>query len=180
MIAELLDASRLQAGRLPVELQPIDLGSMIANAAEKMRPGLAATGHDLIVQIPPEETMVAGDPMRLEQVLDNLLTNAAHYSDADTPIEVRVLAEDGLALVEVRDHGEGIAGEDYERIFEPFFRGESSRTRRTPGVGLGLAICHGILDAHDGRIWAEGAEDGGSSFFVSLPLIVSTPAAAPT
>jgi len=155
MIEELLDASRLQAGRLPVELEPVMIGALVESAVAKMRPALAETGHALLLRLPGQDVEVLADLLRVEQVLDNLLQNAARYSDAGKQVEVDVVSDDDSVLIAVRDHGDGVPDEDRERIFESFYRGESARDRRSRGIGLGLAICRSLVEAHNGTISVE-------------------------
>ena len=173
MIDDLLDTSRFQAGRLRVERRPTALAELVAKAVSRARPGLADLGHDVAVRLPDEDVRVLADPMRVEQVLDNLLNNAARYSDPDTPIEVAVAPNNGNAIVSVTDHGDGIPEAEQEHVFEPFHRGENSRRRGVNGAGLGLAVCRGIVEAQSGHIWVESAPDGGSTFKFTLPLVAN-------
>jgi K+-sensing histidine kinase KdpD len=170
MIDELLDASRLQAGRLPIEREPVLLGALIARAVEKARPTLA-DGHEIRLQLPVEDPLVLADALRIEQVLDNLLENAARYSDPGSEIEVGVLGEDTQAIVSVSNRGDGIAEPELEQIFEPFYRGTDSRRQGVHGAGLGLAISRGIVEAHGGRIWAESLRESTTTFLLTLPLV---------
>jgi signal transduction histidine kinase/HAMP domain-containing protein len=169
MIDELLDASRLQAGRLPIEPRPVRLGELLARAVDKARPTLA-DGRDVSVRLPDDDPLVLADEVRIEQVVDNLLENATRYSDPGSEIGVALAREDGHVLVSVTDRGDGIAEAELEQIFEPFYRGESSRQRRVRGAGLGLAISRGIVEAHGGRIWAESLQGRTTSFLLTLPL----------
>jgi signal transduction histidine kinase/HAMP domain-containing protein len=171
MIDDLLDASRLQAGRLRLERTSTALGELVARAVNKVRPGLRETGHNVAVRLPDGDFEVLADPMRVEQVLDNLLDNAARYSEPGTPVEVAVLRQDGHAVVSVTDHGDGIPEAELERVFEPFHRGESSRRGSAHGTGLGLAISRGLVEAQSGRIWVESASGVGSTFRFTLPLV---------
>lgn len=170
MIDELLDASRLQAGGLPIEPKPVALGELAESAVSKIRAELAQTGHVVAMRLPDEDVRVMADPVRVEQVLHNLLGNAARYSEPSTPVEVAVVGEDGYALVSVADRGDGIPEAEQESVFEPFYRGESSRRRAVRGTGLGLAICRGIIEAQGGRIWVESVPGRGSTFLFTLPV----------
>ena len=170
MIEELLDASRLQAGQLRVDLEPVMIGTLVEGAVAKMRPALAETRHPVVLRLPRQDVEVLADPLRVEEILDNLLENAARYSEAGTQVEIDVVRDDDSVLIAVRDHGDGVPEEDRERIFESFYRGEAARGRRSRGIGLGLAICRGLVEAQNGTIWVEGAVGGGAVFVVSLPL----------
>ena len=169
MIDELLDASRLQAGRLPIDPQPVQLGALVARAVGKAGPTLG-DDREIVVQLPDDDPVVLADELRIEQVLDNLLENAARYSDPGSEIGVSLVTEDGHALVSVTDRGDGIAEAELEQIFEPFYRGASSKQRGVRGAGLGLAICRGIAEAHGGRIWAESLQGRATTFLLSIPL----------
>lgn len=170
MIDELLDASRLQAGRLPIDAEPVALDALVTRAVDRARPMLEASGHAVSLRLPATSVPVLADPLRTEQVLDNLLENAGRYSDPGAPVEIGLLAEDGHALVSVTDHGDGIPPAELEQIFEPFYRGRNATRRGIRGAGLGLAICRGIVEAHGGEIWAENGPDRTTTFLVTLPL----------
>ena len=169
MIDDLLDASRLQAGRLAIDGRPVEIDPLVERAVGKARAALEEGGHSVELRLSGDDLRVFVDPMRLEQVLDNLLDNAANYSRADAPIEVTVFSDNGDALVMVTDHGAGIAEAECERIFEPFYRGEAARVLGVRGAGLGLAIARSIVEVQGGRIWAESAAGQGSTLFVALP-----------
>lgn len=171
MIDDLLDTSRFQAGRPPLERRPMALAELVESAVNKIRPRLRETGHSVAIRLPDEDVRVLADPMRVEQVLDNLLDNAARYSEPNTPVEVAVQPDDGYAVVSVTDRGDGIPEVEQERVFEPFHRGENSRRRGVHGTGLGLAICRGIVEAQSGRIWVESVPGRGSTFRFALPLV---------
>jgi two-component system sensor histidine kinase KdpD len=173
MIDELLDASRLQAGRLQIERQPFALEDLISRTVEKMRPTLAASGHAIMLELPGGEVRVFVDPLRIEQVLDNLLENAGRYSEPASPVEVSLLVEDGHAVISVTDRGDGLTSAELEQIFEPFYRGRNAKRSGIRGAGLGLAICRGIVEAHGGRIWAESGHDRTTTFALTLPLAES-------
>jgi two-component system sensor histidine kinase KdpD len=170
MIDELLDASRLQAGRLPIDPRPISLGGLVARAVDRARPTLEDSGHPVTLRVPDGDVPMLADPLRIEQVLDNLLENAGRYSEAGSPVEVRLLAEDASALLSVTTRGDGIPAGELEQIFEPFYRGRNATHRGIRGAGLGLAISRGIVEAHGGRIWAESGHDDGNAFLLRLPL----------
>jgi two-component system sensor histidine kinase KdpD len=122
----------------------------------------------LSVQIDPGVSLVECDAVLIERVLANLLENAGKYTPVQTPVEILVHAADDELLVSVRDHGPGVAKGQEELIFEKFTRGHAESA--TPGVGLGLAICRAIVDAHRGRIWVEPTQPQGATFTFSLPL----------
>jgi two-component system sensor histidine kinase KdpD len=120
------------------------------------------------VQIDPGVPLVECDAVLIERVLANLLENAGKYTPAQSPVEVLVQLVDDQVHVSVRDHGPGVARAQEEIIFEKFTRGQAESA--TPGVGLGLAICRAIVEAHGGRIWVAPTHPQGATFTFSLPL----------
>jgi signal transduction histidine kinase len=113
---------------------------------------------------------IAGDPYRLGQVVDNLLTNAIKFSPDGGSVDVRVDRRDGCAMIEVSDSGMGIPPEDRERLFERLFRAKGAAALQIPGTGLGLTIVKAMVDAHGGRIEVESDEGIGTTFRISLPM----------
>ena len=170
MIDELLDASRLQAGRLQISRSTINLRELLEGALHKAVPTIEESGHTLEVHLPPNDVEVIADGSRIEQVLHNLLDNATRYSDPGTSIQVESTVRNHEVILTVKDHGDGIPPHELELVFEPFYRGENSRRRGVRGTGLGLAISKGIIESHGGRLWVESAPGGGSAFRFTIPL----------
>jgi signal transduction histidine kinase len=165
MLNLLLDLSRIEAGRLDLAPAPTDLVSLARRVASGVQ--ALTTSHTLLVEAPASAVGV-WDAARLEQVLQNLLTNAVKYSPQGGTIVLRVEVEATCATVSVRDPGLGIPAEDLPHLFERFYRVAGTRTLE--GTGLGLSICHGIVAAHGGRLWAESAgPNQGSTLSFSLP-----------
>ena len=160
---------------------PVDLGELAAHAVEDAR----VTAPDRSVRLSVDEPVatVLGDPDQLGQLVANLMRNAVIHTPAGTTIEVDVRRQDGLALLEVRDHGPGVPDDAGDQLFERFWRNEGGRSRGKGGAGLGLAIVKAIALAHGGSVRAdnaggrEGVEGGGAVFQVSLPAL---PAAEPS
>ncbi len=171
MIDDLLDASRFQSERLSLETEIVALDELVASAVERVRPALEQTGHTVTAEQRDGTLRVLVDPLRIEQVLRNLLENAGRYSDAGTSIELVVHRESDEAVVSVSDRGDGIPEDEREAIFELFYRGENARRRGVRGTGLGLSICRAIVEAQGGRFWVESVPDRGSTFLFSLPLV---------
>ena len=162
----LMDLSRIEAGRLELDLTPTDLRGILVSMARALQ---ATTDAHLIEVHAPVGVIGHWDQRRIEEVVQNLLNNAVKYSPVGGRIEVRLEADDSNAIVTIRDSGIGLAEDDAPHVFERFFRGQ--RMRRLEGVGLGLYICHAIVSAHGGRIWAESNGPGhGSTFGFSLPF----------
>ena len=171
LVEDLLTLARLD-GERPLELQPVDLAVLAADAAQDARtiaPGrhVAATG----IHGPIEPTELRADERQLRQVLTNLVTNARVHTPDGTPIEILVGRVDvGHVALHVRDHGAGIPEQDRRNVFERFYRADWSRSRgKGGGNGLGLAIVQAIVAAHDGRVWVEETPGGGATVVVELP-----------
>jgi signal transduction histidine kinase len=152
---------------LTLEKQPVDLSALVSARVAAYREQLGAKGIGLAERIGPAQ--VDGDPKRLAQIIENLLSNALRYTPAGGEVSVEVAERDGEAVLVVADSGVGIPGDDLPHIFERFWRGEQSRARHTGGAGIGLAIVRELVRAHDGRIDVESKPGEGSRFRVSLP-----------
>lgn len=165
LVEELLDVSRLSAGRLSLELDDLDLAQVVHDVADRMRDELERAKTPLSLTLAP----VVGrwDRSRLDQVATNLLSNALKYGKG-APIDVVVAREEGRAVLRVTDHGIGIAPEDQPRIFQRFERAVSSR--HFSGLGLGLWITQQLVEAHRGSIHVDSRLGAGSTFTVTLPL----------
>jgi signal transduction histidine kinase len=169
LVAQLLDVSRIQSGRLTLEYRDADLSQLVADAvanAERQSPD-----HDFIVRS-SQLVQISVDILRIEQVLTNLIDNAIKYSPKGGRIEVEVdmaAPQAGWVQLSVRDHGVGIPAEVLERIFERFYQVESASSHTT-GMGLGLYISRQIVELHGGRIWAEVPDGGGTRFVIALPV----------
>ena len=165
LVTDLLDATRMEQGRLVSDREPTDLGELVSTVAARQRGG----AHPVDVDV---RGAVVGnyDGRRVEQVVENLLENAKKYSPEATPVNVTVWQQDGEARIAVRDRGIGIPAADLPRIFERFSRASNVDDRKFHGMGLGLYICRGIIEEHGGRIWAESEVGKGSTFHVALPL----------
>jgi two-component system sensor histidine kinase KdpD len=171
LLKNLLDMMRLEAGavRLNKEWHPLDevVGSALARLEGRLR------DHTVNTAIPAELPMLLVDGVLLEQVIINLVENAVKYATTGTMIDLSASAGDRDVIVEVADRGPGIPVGDESRIFDKFYRGSFAREG---GVGLGLTICRGIVEAHGGRIWAENRSGGGALFRFSIPLTDQQPA----
>src|SRR5947207_11844052 len=171
IIEELLDLSSMSAGTLRLNIAPIDLRDLIGGAVETIRP--AADGKSITLQVTIDGGVgeLAGDGVRLRQVLWNLLANAVKFTPAGGRIEVT--AREGPADVEVcvKDSGDGIDGDFLPHVFDPFRRGETLATRTVGGLGLGLAIVRHIVEAHGGTVTADSdGPEKGSVFVVRMPI----------
>jgi signal transduction histidine kinase len=165
MIDVLLDFSLIHSGQLTIQRDVLDVGAVLRRLAERMVPTLA--DHTLRVTLPPRPLMVQGDDVRLEQVVQNLMQNAATYSPAGTTITLTLAAHGPDVVIRVADQGRGIAPEAHAQLFEEFYRGEHAAGER--GLGLGLYVVKHLVTLHGGTIGVQSAVGQGSTFTVSLP-----------
>src|SRR5581483_5638612 len=186
LIDDLLDVSRITRGKVTLRREPLELKSVVAAAVETTRTLITQRGHALQVDVPEEAIPVLGDRVRLTQVVDNVLTNAAKYTQEGGRITVALeiaAGTPGEALIRVRDTGVGIAAEMLPNLFQLFRRADDSLARSEGGLGIGLALARGLIEMHGGRI--EAFSDGpgkGSEFVIRLPRAngaVETPEAQP-
>jgi two-component system sensor histidine kinase KdpD len=165
LVRNLLEMARLEAGELKIrkEPQPIEevIGAALNHLDERLR------GRDIDVRIPEDLPLVAFDSVLVEQVIINLVENAAKYTPAESPIELSAVASNVQVTIEIADRGPGVPERYRERVFEKFYR---VRDGEGGGVGLGLTICRAIVSAHGGRIWVTQRSGGGACFRFTLPL----------
>ena len=168
IVDNLLDLGRLDSERLRLDKQPTDLGELAERVLETMRAQFV--GHRFMYDFPPAPLVARVDAQRVEQVLRNFLTNAIKYSPVGGAIAVQGYQDEGEVLISVSDEGIGIPSQEQEKIFERFYRVDNKVTRRVRGAGLGLSVCQGIIEAHEGRIWFESTPGAGSTFYCLLPV----------
>ncbi|HEX6201478.1 MAG TPA: ATP-binding protein [Thermoanaerobaculia bacterium] len=171
LIDDLLDISRIVAGKLRLELQRVHLGEVVEAAIAAMSPAAEAKGITVERDLEAGRESVLADPDRLQQVVWNLISNAVKYTGPDGRVRVSVRRLDGEVEVRVADDGEGIDPEMLPRLFQLFEQGDSGTTRRSTGLGLGLAIVKQLTELHGGSVSAESEGPGrGSTFVLRLPL----------
>jgi two-component system sensor histidine kinase KdpD len=175
LVANLLDLSRIEAGTLRPDADWNALDEVIVRVVRRLAPRLA--DHPVALALPDETPLARFDEVHLEQVLTNLLENAAKYSPAGAPIEVGLRVGAATLEATVADHGPGIPAWERERVFDRFYRLRRDGQRAT-GAGLGLAIVRGLVEANGGRVWVEEAPGGGAAFRLALPLADGAPARA--
>jgi signal transduction histidine kinase len=174
MIGDLLDTSRIEAGHLELRLTECDGRTIVHEAFDLYR--MASKDHQLTLTLPSTPAPIRCDPVRLQQVLNNLISNAIKYSPSGTKIELSVENVGNEVRFRVADQGIGIAQHELPYVFEPFRRTAFSRKEDVPGVGLGLSVAQRIVKAHGGRIQVESEVGIGSTFWVYLPVLETTPA----
>jgi two-component system phosphate regulon sensor histidine kinase PhoR len=193
MVQELLQLSRIESGRAPIRLEPVNMAEVVIPPLERLRPQMERAELALSVDIPSPPPSVLADIDRIQQVVTNVVHNAIKFTPAGGSIQVSVrefslvdekctaeelaglemteLESGDWVLITVEDTGVGIPSSDLPRIFERFYKAD--RARSGGGTGLGLSIAKHIVQAHNGHIWAESVEDQGSSFYVALPALTS-------
>jgi two-component system OmpR family sensor kinase len=176
LVDDLLLLARLDEGR-PLERKPVDLAQVVGEAVDAAR----VVEPERPIELSVEPVTVTGDEARLRQVLDNLFANARSHTPAGTAVSVALEQVDGHAKLSVADHGGGLSEEEAARVFERFYRADSSRARASGGVGLGLSIVAAVTEAHGGSAEAKPTPGGGATFVVTLPLAaVPTPSGTRT
>jgi two-component system sensor histidine kinase KdpD len=174
LLRNLLDMTRLEAGSMQLRKDWHALDEVVGTALARVEPRLGS--HRITINLPPSLPLIRIDGVLIEQVLVNLLENAAKYAPPQTAIELTASVRNDAILVEVADRGPGIPSGEETRIFDKFYRIDP---QREGGVGLGLTICRGIIEAHGGRIWADARPGGGSIFRFTLMLEEEQPAVLP-
>ncbi|HET8646317.1 MAG TPA: HAMP domain-containing sensor histidine kinase, partial [Vicinamibacteria bacterium] len=171
LISDILDVSRIVAGKLRLEPLPVDLAEVITQAVETVRPAAEAKGIAVDAERERSALWTVGDPSRLQQVVWNLLSNAIKFTPRGGHVRVRLRAGGSDACISVADDGPGIAPEFLAHVFERFRQADASSTRQHGGLGLGLGIVKHLVELHGGTVRAESAGEGrGSTFVVSLPV----------
>jgi PAS domain S-box-containing protein len=176
LVDDLLDATRLRNGTLQLRTEPLALDGIIARAVETARPAIETRNHDLRLIVPPEPMYVLADPVRIEQVLVNLLTNAAKYTERGGFITLLAQREGDQVVLRVRDNGVGIPPDLLPRVFDLFMQADGSSDNAARGLGIGLWIVRGLVEGHGGTV--EALSDGpgrGSEFVVRLPITEAPP-----
>ncbi len=175
LVDDLLDVSRITNGKIELKREPLELGTVVARAIELVSPLLEKRQHDLAVDLPSRGLLVEADPVRLAQVVSNLLQNAAKYSDPNGRIWVsgRLDAESRQVVLTIRDAGYGIAPEMLPKIFDLFMQERQPLDRSQGGLGLGLAIVRNLVDLHGGTVSIDSEGKGcGTEVTIRLPAIV--------
>jgi len=172
LINDLLDTARITSGKLELRKELVDVKAMVERAVEAARSLIASSNHQLTTTFPGEAIRVHADPVRFEQVIVNLLTNAAKYTEEDGKITLTVEREEGRVAVRVKDTGIGIAPEMLPKVFKMFSQADTALHRKQSGLGIGLSLVKNLVELHGGTVEAHSPGVGrGSEFVVYLPLV---------
>jgi PAS domain S-box-containing protein len=171
LVDDLLDVSRVMRGKIELRREQVELASVIARGVETAMPLIEVQGHEVSVAVPPDSLILDADPVRLAQVIGNLLTNAAKYTEANGRIWLSVERDDGHVSLHIRDNGIGIAPDMLPHVFDLFVQLDEAATRSQGGLGIGLTLVKNLIEMHSGTVEAKSAGLGkGSEFIVRLPL----------
>jgi two-component system sensor histidine kinase KdpD len=169
LIDHLLDLSRLEAGMLPIELNPHALQEIIDDALPQFH--VLTSGHIFNTYLPDNLPPIFADAKRIAQVLVNLVRNASTYTPKGTEINISASVRGSFVQINVADQGPGIPLAERKRVFQAFHRGTHEENGTVKGAGLGLAICKGLVEAHGGRIWVKKKNSPGTTVSFTLPLV---------
>jgi signal transduction histidine kinase len=169
LINEILDMAKIEAGKMNLAFTQVDMVELSENVRKTVEGLIDAEKVELIWQVPADLPAIEADPMRFRQILLNLLSNAAKYTETGQ-IQFAIRPEGELIHIIVHDTGIGIAPEDYDRVFTPFEQVDNSNTRTTEGTGLGLPITRWLVEMHNGRIYFESELNIGTTFHLFLPV----------
>jgi signal transduction histidine kinase len=169
LVDQLLDLSRLESGDVPLDIEQVELASLVERVVNEVEVARADNGISVHNLVPPGFPPLEADRERIHQVLFNLLDNAFRFTPSGGEVTVRAVQENGSLEVSVEDTGPGIPAENLPWVFERFYRVDPSRSRDDGGTGIGLAIARSVVEAHGGKIWAESEVGHGSRFRFVLP-----------
>ena len=171
LLEDLLVLSRLESINPGLQREPVDFQALLASIVDDYHGRPACADHKLAIEVDPTHGDLLVDPLKITQVVENLLDNALKYTPKGSRIHLATrLHGQGEVIVSVRDNGPGIPAEDIPHLFERFYRVDKGRSRETGGTGLGLSIVKHIVQLHGGRVWVESKQGEGTTFFFSLPL----------
>ncbi|MFQ5422104.1 MAG: sensor histidine kinase, partial [Anaerolineae bacterium] len=168
LVQDVLNTTHIETGQLVIQPEPMSVLPIVRQVIEQTR----SRNFDRTIRLPtkPGLPLALADRVRVAEVLLNLLDNADKYSPPGLEVAVEVRADESGVIVSVRDFGPGLPPEETERVFDKFYRTDSSDSQRAYGYGLGLYVCRRLIEAQNGRIWAENHPDGGAIFSFMLPV----------
>ncbi|MBI3160087.1 MAG: PAS domain S-box protein [Chloroflexi bacterium] len=168
LVRDVLNTNRIEAGELVVQVEPVSIRPILQETIKQVSARLE--GHPIEFESAPDIPLALGDHDRIVEVVINLLDNADKYSPKGEPIHISLKADIGEVTVSIRDGGAGLPPEQFDRVFEKFYRLSSGDSQSAYGYGLGLYICQRLIEAQNGRIWAENHPSGGAVFSFALPI----------
>ena len=181
LVDDLLDVSRITSGRIQLQKAVVSAGEVMAHVVEAVGPLITSRGHALHLSAPSQAIYLEADPCRLEQVLSNLMVNAAKYTDSGGDIWFTAERKEQEVIFRIRDSGIGMGPDLLPNVFDLFLQANRSLHRAEGGLGIGLTIVRGLTELHGGRVWVTSEGIGrGSEFFVALPVLSETPAKLPS
>ena len=177
LVDDLLDVSRVMRGKIELRREPVELATVVARAVETAQPLIEVQGHQLTISLPHDSLLLDADPIRLAQVVGNLLTNSAKYTEANGRIGLTAHREGDYAVLYVRDTGIGIAPDMLPHVFELFVQADHASTKAHGGLGIGLTLVRSLVEMHNGTVEARSAGLGkGSEFIIRFPLLIQAKA----
>ena len=177
LIDDLLDVSRITQGKVQLRREPLDAARVLQSALDTVQPLMEERQHELTVSFRPGSLHLEADPTRLEQIIVNLLANAARYTEKGGEISLRAKVEEDQVVIRIKDNGRGIPPEKLPRMFDLFTQGERTLARSEGGLGIGLTIVRSLVELHGGNVTAHSEGVGqGSEFVVRLPVSAGAPA----
>lgn len=179
LVGDLLFTAQVDSGRFPLDSRDMALAPIVSAAVESGQPAADAAGVELRLELPDDPITIHGDPVRLGQAVDNLISNAIKFTPRGGTVTVTVAERDEDALITVRDTGLGIAAAEVDQLFSRFFRATTATRNAVPGVGLGLSITKAIVTAHHGEMSVESQEGAGTAFSMRLPIVANAVSGKP-
>src|SRR6516165_8495241 len=179
LVNDLLDVSRIEAGRINLRLQPVDMADSINEVAMSLRPLMEQKRQSLRLELPKDLPQVMADRDRVAEIVTNLLSNAHKYTLEGGSVTVQAQVAGGEVQVEVSDTGVGMTPDERDKLFTKFFRAQNPATQDVSGTGLGLNIVKSLVDKQGGRIWVTSEPTKGSTFAFTIPTVGTSPLEMP-
>jgi signal transduction histidine kinase len=180
LVGDLLFVAQLESANLSLSMTNVDIVAVATEAVEAMSIRALQSHNEVRLEAPPGKIMLTGDPGRLGQAIDNLISNAIKYSPEGGTVAVRIQPGDDECAIEIEDHGIGIATDDQGKLFDRFFRGSTAVNLHIQGVGLGLSIVKRIVDGHGGTVDVLSKPGNGATFRMAIPFGQHSQSLGPT
>lgn len=167
---DLLDLVKLQVEGFHLELEPTDIDTIVYRVVDQLLPAVRSRNQSLTLNLAPHSSKIIADPLRVEQVLHNLISNATKLTPNGGNISVSTDKQAGYIVIKIQDSSPCIPPEEQRELFQPYYRLKDDKDKQISRIGLGLAMCRHLVELHDGRIWIENEENNGNTFAFTLPL----------